>query len=150
MSARVKERAIETIMDVHPFLRPGPALLGFACKWRGWIGLKPGHSLAWHRSWSQMVSMFHRMLSTWPVMPLWNSRMMFTNFCGHPGRSKTVHRAFLLTVSKAFVISTKTACISLAPLISGICLRTEAGRSLICARICSRSHTPPSEHWRTP
>ena len=41
-------------------------------------------------------------------MPSWKSLIIDMNFGGHPKRSRTVHRASLLTVSKALVKSVKT------------------------------------------
>ena len=45
---------------------------------------------------------------TYPVMPSWKSLVIDVNFGGHSMRSRTVHTASLLTVSKALVRSIKT------------------------------------------
>ena len=47
--------------------------------------------------------------STCPVMSSWNWRIRFTDLVGHPSFDRITQRASLLTVSKAFVRSVKTA-----------------------------------------
>ena len=52
--------------------------------------------------------------STCPVMSSWNWRIRFTNLVGHPRLDRIIQRASLLTVSKAFVRSMKTATRSIS------------------------------------
>ena len=47
--------------------------------------------------------------STCPVMSPWNWRIRFTNLVGYPSLDRITQRASVLTVSKAFVRSMKTA-----------------------------------------
>ena len=81
-STQVKNRLKRTGISTHPCLTPKEMLKG--------SDVSPSES-------------------TCPVMSSWNWRIRFTNLVGHPSLDRITQRASLLTVSKAFVRSMKTA-----------------------------------------
>lgn len=73
-----------------------------ACTWkRGWKKLGLRHRLVLCHCWLQKTVM-SPLKRTWLSIPSWNSWLSFTSLCGHLICSRTVQRAFLLIVSKAF------------------------------------------------
>ena len=69
---------------------------------------------------------------TCPVMSSWNWRIRFTNLVGHPSLDRITQRASLLTVSKAFIRSMKTAMRSIFCLMHFSCtLRVEKIMSVV-------------------
>ena len=105
-TTQVEEGAVQTIANVDTFSRSRTAWDSMQVK-KTWKGTGDRTQPSFTPLLIVKASVTFPLERTCPVMSSWKSMIIDMNFGGHPMRSRTVHRASLLTVSKALVRSMK-------------------------------------------